>query len=57
MLFRSATENELNDPIQQAQRLGANLNDPDKAAISKKRKIQKNPLGKSRSTSGTKVSP
>ena len=48
----TATENELDDPTQQAQRLGANLNDPDRAAISRKRKIQKNPPGKSRSTRG-----
>ena len=41
-----------NDFIGEAQRLGANLSVPDKAVISRKRKIQTNPAGKSRSTRG-----
>ena len=41
-----------NDPIGEAQSLGANLSVPDKSVISRKRKIQTNPAGKSRSTRG-----
>ena len=41
-----------NDPTEEAQKLGANLSVPDKAVISRKRKIQTNPAGKSHSTRG-----
>ena len=48
------SEIELNDPIKEAQRLGACLSVPENAAISRKRKILTNPSGKKRLTRGKK---